>query len=100
MLQEIVDDLQEKGQVIFLGAAGDGQDLRRPRSCKAVRTHGGRASRSSSSTRPTAYEDFVEGYRPRLTESGQAGFELVQGPLRRIAEKAAAKPDAKFISGH
>ncbi len=44
-----------------------------------------------------AYEDFVEGYRPRLTESGQAGFELVHGPLRRIAEKAAAKPDAKFI---
>ena len=44
-----------------------------------------------------AYEDFIEGFRPRLTEGGQAGFTLTEGPLRRIAEQARAKPAATFI---
>ena len=31
-----------------------------------------------------AYEDFIEGYRPRL-EDGQVTYEVVDGPLKRIA---------------
>ena len=44
-----------------------------------------------------SYEDFVEGFRPTLTDGGQAGFKLTQGPLRRIAEKAEANQNATFI---
>ena len=42
-------------------------------------------------------EDFVEGYRPTLTDAGQAGFKLTKGPLRRIAAKAAENPDYSFV---
>jgi len=44
-----------------------------------------------------AYEDFVEGYRPTLTDAGQPGFELVPGPLKRVAEKAVANPETKHV---
>ena len=43
-----------------------------------------------------SYEDFVEGFRPKL-HGGQPGFELVPGPLRRIADRARNSPDATFI---
>ena len=43
------------------------------------------------------YEDFVEGFRPFLTEAGQAGYELAPGPLRRMAEQAEANSKATFI---
>ena len=38
-----------------------------------------------------AYEDFVQGYRPALLKNGQAGFELRNGPLLQIAERASAE---------
>ena len=43
-----------------------------------------------------SYEDFVEGFRPKLI-GGQPGFEIVPGPLKRIAEKAKNNPNATFI---
>ena len=43
-----------------------------------------------------SYEDFVEGFRPRL-HNGQPGFELVPGPLRRIAAQAEANPAVTYI---
>jgi len=43
-----------------------------------------------------AYEDFVEGYRPHLI-GGQASFDLVDGPLKRLARQAQDNPDALHI---
>ena len=43
-----------------------------------------------------SYEDFVEGFRPRL-KGDQAGFDLVRGPLLRIADKARENPKATYI---
>ena len=94
-LQEILDDLTEKGQVIFYGPPGTGKTYVACALARHCRLHGG--DFDIVQFHPSySYEDFVEGYRPRLI-NGQPGFELVSGPLMRIAEKARENPDAFFI---
>ena len=45
-----------------------------------------------------AYEDFVEGYRPRQgVKEGAAPFKLVEGPLKRIAGRATNDPDRDYV---
>jgi len=44
-----------------------------------------------------AYEDFVRGFRPSITENGQVAFELRDGPLLRAAEKARRNKDARHF---
>ncbi len=44
----------------------------------------------------SAYEDFVEGYRPRAVD-GQPSFALVDGPLKRIAEQARQDPRHRYV---
>ena len=43
-----------------------------------------------------AYEDFIEGYRPRQ-QDGQAVFRLVPGPLKRIAGEARDHPGEIYV---
>jgi 5-methylcytosine-specific restriction endonuclease McrBC GTP-binding regulatory subunit McrB len=43
-----------------------------------------------------AYEDFIEGYRPRLVD-GQVTYEVVDGPLKRLAEIAQERPDLTHV---
>ena len=59
----------------------------------------------------TTYEDFVEGIRPVLADGANAGaespaesgsggeirYELSRGVFRRIAERAAAQPDRRYV---
>ncbi len=94
-LQEIIDDLQEKRQVIFYGPPGTGKTYVAKRIAEHCRDHVG--DFEIVQFHPSySYGDFVQGFRPSL-QSGQPGFELVDGPLRRIAEQARANPDAPFI---
>ena len=94
-LQEIIDDLQEKRQVIFYGPPGTGKTYVASAIAKHCREHGG--DFEIVQFHPSyLYEDFVQGYRPRLIE-GQPGFKLVDGPLLRIAKRAEDSPDATFI---
>ena len=46
-----------------------------------------------------AYEDFIEGFRPRIAggESGTVQFELRPGPLRRLADEARASDDDRCL---
>ena len=94
-LQKIVDGLTDKGQVIFQGPPGTGKTYAAKRIAEWCREHGGNFQ--IVQFHPSySYEDFVEGFRPTLTD-GQAGFKLTKGPLRLIAEKAETNRDATFI---
>ena len=44
-----------------------------------------------------SYEDFVEGIRPRLAESGDVGYELRLGIFRRIADAARHDPNRPYV---
>ena len=79
--------LDEKKQVIFQGPPGTGKTYVAHRlarhlagaseRCRLVQLH------------PSyTYEDFVRGYRPRLTDNGQPGFALEDGPFMQIARQA------------
>ena len=95
-LQKIVDGLKDKRQVIFQGPPGTGKTYVAKRIAEWCKAHGG--GYQIVQFHPSySYEDFVEGFRPTLTEGGQAGFKLTEGPLRRIAKDAEANPNATFI---
>ncbi len=96
-LEDIVELLQDKGQVILYGPPGTGktylarelaQELAPDESCRAlVQFHPS-----------TSYEDFFEGYRPAGTgDDGGIGYMLTDGPLRRIADLASAASDQRHV---
>ena len=94
-LQEIIQDLQEKRQVIFYGPPGTGKTYVAREIAKQCCLNGG--DFEIVQFHPSySYEDFVEGFRPKL-HGGQPGFELVPGPSRRIADRARNSPNSTFI---
>ena len=95
-LQKIIDGLKDKRQVIFQGPPGTGKTYVAKRIAEWCRERGG--DFEIVQFHPSySYEDFVEGFRPTLTEAGQAGFKLTEGPLRRIAAMASENPDSTFV---
>lgn len=96
-LQEAVDLLVEKRQVIFYGPPGTGKTF----VARAIGDHivaTGGACQLVQFHPAYSYEDFFEGYRPSSSgESGGLHFTLQKGPLRRIAEQAAAHPDIAYL---
>ena len=92
-LEELKILLDDKRQVIFQGPPGTGKTYIAQALAECL---------AGSDERVTlvqfhpsyAYEDFVQGYRPKTTGDGQAGFELRDGPLLRAAAAAQDTPDA------
>jgi len=94
-LQEVIDLLDERRQVILYGPPGTGKTylaqhiawhLTERNAVKLVQFH------------PSySYEDFFEGYRPVSGEDGKVGFELKPGPFRRIVEAARADPSTPHV---
>jgi hypothetical protein len=87
-LRRIERLLDHKQQVIFYGPPGTGKTYVAKKLAGLFASNGGVVEKVQFHPSYT-YEDFVEGYRPRLLE-GRPGFALVDGPLKRIAQAAQA----------
>jgi 5-methylcytosine-specific restriction protein B len=98
-LRETVDLLNDKRQIVLYGPPGTGKTYLAQELCKAlIETAGGEYD--VVQFHPSyAYEDFFEGIRPRLQQdgSGVVAFDLVPGPLRRMAARAAENPASPFV---
>lgn len=90
---ELIEELK---QVIFYGPPGTGKtfivqalanSIAKPENVQLIQFH------------PSfSYEDFFEGYRPKISADEKSMlFEKSPGPLRRMAEKAAANPSESFV---
>ena len=94
-LQDIQRLLKDKRQIVFYGPPGTGKTF----VAQELARHFARAEGSTDLVQfhPSyAYEDFVEGFRP-ADRNGRPGFQLREGPLKRIADKARAHPDATHV---
>ena len=95
-LEKVCALLEDKRQVIFQGPPGTGKTFVAQALAKCLAVSEDRLKLVQF--HPSyAYEDFVQGYRPRITESGQIGFALQDGPLLRAAQKAREEPNANHF---
>ena len=87
--------LEDKRQVVFYGPPGTGKTY----VALQLARHFAGAEDSTDLVQfhPSyAYEDFVEGFRP-ADQNGHPGFDLREGPLKRIADAARDRPEARHI---
>lgn len=94
-LQEMIELLRTRRQVVFYGPPGTGKTFigKRLAQFLAGKEHADHVQ--IVQFHPSyAYEDFFEGYRPSGGSNGQVGFELQHGPLRRLAAMAAEPGNA------
>ncbi|WP_291382258.1 AAA family ATPase [Demequina sp.] len=92
-VQRFVDALKTRKQMVFYGPPGTGKTYLARRLARHL--SGGKRTDAMSLVQfhPSyAYEDFFEGYRPSVTDGGQASFKLTKGPLRLLADEAS-KPE-------
>jgi hypothetical protein len=92
----LIEMLEEKKQVILYGPPGTGKTFIAQHLGKHIVTHGG-GHRLVQFHPSYTYEDFFEGYRPRLQAKGILSFDLVPGALREIAAEAAANPSSPYL---
>lgn len=94
-LQEIVEMLQAKRQVIFYGPPGTGKTFLAQ---KLAAFLSGDGSYKLVQFHPSySYEDFVEGFRPKVNPDGTMIYELKPGPLIELAEAARANPEDPYF---
>lgn len=89
-LQEAIDLLNDRPQLIFYGPPGTGKTFL----AQAIAKHvAGDNVRLVQFHPAYSYEDFFEGYRPQ--EGG--GFQLRPGPLRKVVSQAKEHPQDAFV---
>lgn len=95
-LDELVGLLEDKRQIILYGPPGTGKTYLAQRLAAVLAPE--EARRMLVQFHPsTSYEDFFEGYRPRLGADGSLAYELQDGPLRMVADRAAASTGARHV---
>ncbi|MDR6572471.1 hypothetical protein J2X60_001111 [Curtobacterium sp. 320] len=97
-LQDTLDLIERRKQVILYGPPGTGKTFLAQALSKHI-TDGTDGETTIVQFHPTySYEDFFEGFRPVANDdSGNLAFSLRRGPLRRLADSAAANPEANYF---
>jgi 5-methylcytosine-specific restriction protein B len=95
-LQQAIDLLNEKKQLIFYGPPGTGKTFVAQLIADHVRSSSGRADLVQFHP-AYSYEDFFEGYRPVRGEGGGLEFALHRGPLRRLVDRALDDPTVPHL---
>lgn len=94
-LQDCVELLRERRQLIFYGPPGTGKTYIAQQLAWHVTDKG---NVKLVQFHPAySYEDFFEGFRPQGEAGGQIGFTLKAGPLRSLVDKAAENPEAAYV---
>ena len=94
-LEDVVELLKDKGQVIFYGPPGTGKTYLARKLAEALAPDPGQ--RALVQFHPSSsYEDFFEGYRPQA-DGGNMIYELTHGPLADMAQRAAGAPDRRHV---
>lgn len=96
-LNEIVDLVNDRKQIVFYGPPGTGKTLVAQRIGEHVLKAGG--SYELVQFHPSyGYEDFFEGFRPSATDTSVGvHYEKRPGPLRRAAKRAAEEPEVPHL---
>jgi len=94
-VERVIAALHRRGQVILYGPPGTGKTFVAQAITRAI-TGSPEAARRIQFHPSYTYEDFFAGYRPR-EKNGQLAFELVKGPLRRIADDARRDPEVAHV---
>ena len=97
-LDDTVDMLVQKRQLIFYGPPGTGKTWVAMALAREL-THNGGATAVVQFHPSYSYEDFVGGFRPAEDDSQAGGvrYERRDGPLRTIARQAAADPGNPYV---
>lgn len=97
VLDEMVELLEDKRQIVLYGPPGTGKTYLALRLALAI-VEGDEDRTALVQFHPaTSYEDFFEGLRPRVTEAGQVTYERTDGPLADMAAKAERDPDRQYV---
>jgi 5-methylcytosine-specific restriction protein B len=89
-LQEVIDLLNDRPQLIFYGPPGTGKTFLAQRIAQFA---GGDNVELVQFHAAYSYEDFMEGFRP--TEDG--AFKLKPGPMRKVVDKATDDPTTPYF---
>jgi 5-methylcytosine-specific restriction protein B len=89
-LDELIDLLNDKPQVILYGPPGTGKTFLAQEVAEAL---AGPERVTLVQFHPSySYEDFFEGYRPTGSGDGGVALALVPGPFRKVVDAARANP--------
>ena len=94
-LHKIERLLRDKRQVIFQGPPGTGKTYVAQKLAECLAGSPDRV-RLAQFHPSYAYEDFVQGFRPAVA-GGHHGFELQDGPLLEMAQRAEDEPDETHV---